>query len=63
MNGREFAKCLDTRKYQDKIAADMAEAESFSISGTPGTFVNGTFLPGAVGYDALKQAIDAELAK
>lgn len=63
LNGREFAKCLDTKKYQDKVALDKAEAASFFISGTPGTFVNGTFLPGAVGYDALKQAIDAELAK
>lgn len=63
MNGRDFAKCLDTKKYQDKVNADIREADSFSISGTPGTFVNGTFLPGAVGIDALKQAIDAELGK
>lgn len=63
MNGRDFAKCLDTKKYQYRVDADKAEAASFSISGTPGTFVNGTFLPGAVGVDALKQAIDAELAK
>lgn len=63
LNGRTFAECLDTQKYRGKVDADMAEAARFSISGTPGTFVNGTFLPGAVGYDALKQAIDAELAK
>ncbi|MEK9151073.1 MAG: thioredoxin domain-containing protein [Patescibacteria group bacterium] len=63
MNGRVFAACLDTKKYQGKVDADTAEAARFSISGTPGTFVNGTFLPGAVGFDALKQAIDTELAK
>lgn len=63
MNGREFAKCLDTKRYQAKVDADMAEAASFAISGTPGTFVNGTFFPGAVGYDVLKQAIDTELAR
>ena len=63
INGREFAKCLDTKKYQDKVDADEAEAASFSIGGTPGTFVNGTFLPGAVGTETLKAAIDAELAK
>lgn len=63
MNGREFAKCLDTKKYQDKVDADKREAANFSISGTPGTFVNGTFLSGAVGLDALKAAIDAELSK
>lgn len=63
LNGRQFTQCLDTKKYQDKMNTDMAEAESFAISGTPGTFVNGTFLPGAVGYESLKQAIDAELTK
>jgi protein-disulfide isomerase len=63
MNGRDFAKCLDTKKYETKVDADKAEAASFSISGTPGTFVNETFLPGAVGVETLKAAIDAELAK
>ncbi|MGK2848886.1 MAG: DsbA family protein [Minisyncoccota bacterium] len=63
LNGRTFAQCLDLKKYQDKVMADQLEAGSFSISGTPGTFVNGTFLPGAVGYDALKSAIETELNK
>jgi len=63
INGREFAKCLDTKKYQDKVDADKVEAASFFISGTPGTFVNGTFLSGAVGAEALKAAIDAALTK
>lgn len=63
INGKQFAKCLDTKKYQDKVTSDKVEAANFSISGTPGTFVNETFLSGAVGYDALKQAIDTELAK
>lgn len=63
LNGRDFAKCLDSKKYLDKINADKEEAGNFSITGTPGTFINGTFLSGAVGIDALKQAIDTELAK
>lgn len=63
LNGRQFATCLDTKKYQQKVDADKAEAESFSITGTPGTFINGTFLSGAVGTDVLKQVIDTELAK
>lgn len=63
MNGSAFAKCLDSKKYQNKVDADKTEATNFSISGTPGTFVNGTFLSGAVEIDVLKAAIDAELAK
>lgn len=63
LNGRDFAKCLDTRKYQDKVDADKEEANQFSIVGTPGTFINGTFLEGAVGADELRKIIDMELAK
>lgn len=63
MNWPAFSKCLDTKKYQYKMDADKAQAASFFISGTPGTFVNGTFLSGAVGLDALKAVIDAELAR
>ncbi len=63
LDGRAFAKCLDTKKYQEQVDADKAEAGKFFITGTPGTFINGTFLSGAVGRDVLKQVIDAELAK
>jgi len=63
LDGRAFAKCLDTKKYQEKVNADKSEAENFFITGTPGTFINSTFLSGAIGKDALKQVIDAELAK
>jgi len=63
LNGRDFAKCLDTKKYKDKVTADKEEAAKFSIVGTPGTFINGTFLEGAVGADELRKIIDTELAK
>ena len=56
-----FNACLDDKKYQDKVSADMEEGRKFGISGTPGTFVNGTFLNGAVSKEELKAAIDAEL--
>lgn len=63
LNGRDFSVCLDSKKYLGKMNADKDEAADFSITGTPGTFVNGTFLSGAVSAAELKQAIDAELAK
>lgn len=63
LNSNDFAKCLDTRKYLGKVNADQEEAASFSINGTPGTFVNDTFLGGAVSASELKAAIDQELAK
>lgn len=63
LNGRDFTRCLDSKKYQDRVNANMQEAADFSITGTPGTFVNTTFFNGAVSADDLKQAIDTELAK
>ena len=48
-------------KYQGAIDADRVEGSGFGIQGTPG-FITGTvFIPGAVGYDQFKSAIDAQL--
>jgi predicted DsbA family dithiol-disulfide isomerase len=59
----QFNECLDSKKYQDKINADTEEGKKFGVTGTPGTFVNGQFIGGAVAADELKKTIDAELAK
>lgn len=63
LDGRAFAKCFDSKKYQERINGNKDEAAEFSITGTPGTFVNGTFMSGAVSTDDLKKVIEQELAK
>ncbi len=60
---RKFAACLGENAYQDKIARDKEQAASLLISATPATFVNGTFLDGAVTAADIKQAIEKELTK
>lgn len=60
---RAFASCLDSGKYADTVAQDKEEAATLLISATPATFVNGTFLDGAVSADDIKATIDEELAK
>ncbi len=62
LDGAKFDACLDGKKYQDLVTASTEEGKKFGISGTPGTFVNGTFLNGAVPGSDLKSAIDAEIA-
>jgi protein-disulfide isomerase len=57
----QFNKCVDDKKYEDKIAADAAEAASFGVNGTPGTFVGDTFVGGAESYEALKKTLDEKL--
>jgi protein-disulfide isomerase len=59
----DFNKCLDDKKYQDKIDRDKQEADKFGISGTPSVFINGQFKGGAVAYEDIKKVIDEELAK
>lgn len=59
----KFNSCVDEKKYEEKMIADIEEGKKFGISGTPGTFVNGVFLNGAVSAEDLKAAIDAELGE
>ena len=56
-----FDKCLDSGAQADRIRADVAEATAVGLPGTPGFFVNGRFLNGAVDYQTLKDVIDEEL--
>jgi protein-disulfide isomerase len=57
----KFNDCLTSGKYADKIAADEAEGQSAGVSGTPGTFVNGELIKGAVPLENFKQIIDSQL--
>jgi len=63
LNFRDFATCLDSNRYQEKIAGDKAEATSLLISATPATFIGSTFIDGAISKDDIKQVIDEELAR
>jgi len=63
MNASQFGTCLDSKKYQSKVDADLSEGQNFGISGTPDVFVNSQFQNGAIDYPTLKKMIDDELAK
>lgn len=63
LNTADFNECLDSKKYSEKIASDVLEAQSFGITGTPGTFINDKFSNGLVPYEEFKSIIEAELAK
>ena len=63
MNTSQFGNCLDSKKYQSKVDADLSEGQNFGISGTPDVFVNSQFQNGAIDYPTLKKMIDDELAK
>src|SRR5680860_957880 len=54
----KFDACVASGKYADKVEANYQEGLQFGISGTPGNFVNGKPLGGAVPYDNMKQIIE-----
>ncbi|MCR4278659.1 MAG: DsbA family protein [bacterium] len=61
LNGADFDSCLDSGETADRIASDLQEGTVAGIAGTPGTFVNGSLIEGAVPYATFKSIIDAQL--
>ena len=56
-----FDRCLDSGAQAGRIKAHIAEAQSIGLPGTPGFFINGRFLSGAIDYQTLRRVIDEEL--
>ena len=63
VNLNQFNDCVASRKYQQKVEADYQEGAKAGVTGTPGSFINGNLVKGAVPYESLKQIIDSELSK
>ncbi|MEO5927453.1 MAG: DsbA family protein [Patescibacteria group bacterium] len=57
----KFNECLDGGKTAAQVAQEEQEGSSAGVQGTPGTFVNGTLVEGAVPYATLKSMIDSKL--
>jgi len=61
LNGSDFDECVDSGETAGRIASDLQEGTVAGIQGTPGTFVNGSLVEGAVPYATFKSIIDAQL--
>lgn len=61
LNKSKFETCLNSGKYAAKVEQDYQEGLAKGVTGTPGNFVNGLPLPGAVPYETLKAAVDSQL--
>jgi protein-disulfide isomerase len=53
--------CLESGKYDKKLADDQAIAATLGVQGTPGFFVNETSYPGAYNFTDMKATVDAAL--
>jgi len=59
----KFDDCFDNKKSLDKVKADMAEAQTVGVNGTPAFFINGRMISGAQPFENFKSIIDDELAR
>ena len=61
LDSDDFAECVDERKFQDKVIADYQRGVEAGVRGTPGSFINGQPVSGAVPYEDLKRIVDSLL--
>jgi protein-disulfide isomerase len=63
LDAAAFAECLDSQRFAEAVAADIAEGGELGVSGTPTFYVNGRPLVGAQPYQAFRNLIESELAR
>jgi protein-disulfide isomerase len=63
LNMEKFNGCLSTGKFAAEIEKESKEGAANGVNGTPGFFINGVMLSGAVPIDNFTDIIDKELAK
>jgi protein-disulfide isomerase len=61
LDANEFQKCVDEHRFAAQVDADIEKGKSVGMNGTPGFYINGVNLPGAVPIDQFSEVIDAEL--
>jgi protein-disulfide isomerase len=62
LDKQKFQACLDSGKFKSKIQADLEQGNKVGVAGTPGFFVNGVFLSGALPQAEFEKIIDNQLA-
>jgi protein-disulfide isomerase len=62
LDEEQFGACFENGTHLDEIQADEAYARELGLRGTPGFFINGRFVNGAVPFATFQQIIDEELA-
>ncbi len=54
----KFNESLSSGKYRSKVSLDQQDGSQNGVTGTPGSFLNGRSLGGAMSYEKLKNIID-----
>jgi protein-disulfide isomerase len=59
----KFQDCLSSGRHAGQVQADFEAGQKVGVTGTPGFFVNGRFLGGALPVDAFSKIIDEEIER
>jgi len=62
LQAQAFAACLDSRRYQSTVLADVSGGQAAGVKYTPTLFLNGEQMSAPRDYAELKQIIEAKLA-
>jgi protein-disulfide isomerase len=63
LNMGKFKAALDSGKYTKRVEEDSAEGMAVGANGTPTFFLNGREFVGALPFESMKTAIDAEIKR
>lgn len=63
MDRQVFDSCLDSGKYEDRVALEIREGFRLGVNGTPTVIINGRPLTGAQPYEAYAAVIEEELGR
>jgi len=60
---KAFTDCQNGGDAENTVNAHYQEGLQYGVRGTPGNFINGQSLPGAVPFEQIKAIVDQELGK
>jgi protein-disulfide isomerase len=58
-----FTACLDEKKTEERVKADVAEGQQVGVTGTPAFLINGRKISGAQPFETFKDLIEDELKR
>jgi protein-disulfide isomerase len=63
LDASQFATCLDSGQFAAEVEADLSEGMAAGVTGTPGFFINGRPLFGAMPFSEFQRVIEKELTR
>jgi protein-disulfide isomerase len=63
LDAAAYQQCMASGKAAEEVEKHVREGAKFGVEGTPGFFVNGRFINGAVPLEAFVQIVDEELGR